>query len=107
MIVTFKTKAYSNITLFGDVAVQLLKMMGQTGNVPGAIKDEDVTEALGALKKALDQLPESHSDNSDNWDEEEREEEQPVPTVSLEQRAKPLLELLEKAASQKDYVSWE
>jgi hypothetical protein len=30
MLVTFTTKAYANITMFGDVAVTLLKMMGHS-----------------------------------------------------------------------------
>ncbi len=58
MIVTFKTRAFSNITMFGDIAVHLLKMMGQTGNVPGAIKDDDVSQAYQTLKQALETLPE-------------------------------------------------
>ncbi|MHB1236388.1 MAG: DUF1840 family protein, partial [Gallionella sp.] len=28
MLVTFTTKAYADITMFGDVALALLKMMG-------------------------------------------------------------------------------
>ena len=42
MIVTFKTKPYADITMFGDVAIHLLKLMGHSGTVPGAIVAEDV-----------------------------------------------------------------
>ena len=31
MLATFTTKAYANITMFGDVAVTLLKMIGHSG----------------------------------------------------------------------------
>ena len=37
MLVTFRTKAHAEITMFGDVAVELLKLAGLSGNVPSAI----------------------------------------------------------------------
>jgi hypothetical protein len=40
MLVTFTTKTYADITMFGDVALALLKMMGYSTKVPGAIKAE-------------------------------------------------------------------
>jgi hypothetical protein len=54
MLVTFTTKAYANITMFGDVAVTLLKMMGHSGTVPGAILAADVPAALSRLTAAID-----------------------------------------------------
>ena len=53
MLVTFRTSAYANITMFGDVAVRLLKMMGHSGTVPSAIRADDVPAALERLKAAL------------------------------------------------------
>ena len=43
MLVTFSTDTYPNITLFGDVALTLLKMMGHSTTVPGAILAADVS----------------------------------------------------------------
>jgi hypothetical protein len=37
MLVTFTCKAYADITLFGNVAVSLLRLMGHSGTVPGAL----------------------------------------------------------------------
>ena len=37
MLVTFTTSAYANITMFGDVALHLLKLMGHSATVPGAL----------------------------------------------------------------------
>lgn len=54
MLVTFTTKAYADITMFGDVALALLKMMGHSGTVPGAILAEDVPAALGRLKRGIE-----------------------------------------------------
>lgn len=120
MIVTFKTKAYRNITMFGDIAVHLLKLMGQTGKVPGAIKDDDIGAAYQSLKRALAQVPDDLSiDEKDNTEkpradsgtqqdyDDNEEEEQSNAAVSLKQRARPLLDLLEAAAKDNAYVSWE
>jgi hypothetical protein len=35
MIVTFRSKAHADIMMFGDIAVNLLKLMGHSGTVPG------------------------------------------------------------------------
>ena len=42
MLVTFSTNSYADITLFGDVALTLLKMMGHSATVPGAILTADI-----------------------------------------------------------------
>ena len=55
MLVTFRTKRYANITMFGDVAKQLLELMGHSGTVPSAIKTEDVPAALARLESAIEQ----------------------------------------------------
>ena len=46
MLVTFTTQGSANITLFGDIALAMLKMMGHSATVPGAILAEDVPVAL-------------------------------------------------------------
>ena len=40
MLVTFSTSAYADITMFGDVALRLLKLMGHSATVPGAMRQE-------------------------------------------------------------------
>ena len=43
MLITFKTRAsYPDITMFGDVALQLLKLMGRRETVPSAMEPEDI-----------------------------------------------------------------
>jgi Domain of unknown function (DUF1840) len=42
MLVTFTTKAYADITLFGDIVLAMLKMMGHSATVPGAILADNV-----------------------------------------------------------------
>lgn len=96
MLVTFSTKAYADITMFGDVAVALLKMMGHSGTIPSAIIADDVATALQNLQSSLAvQAAKPQADA----DEDE-------PKVSLSQRAMPLVELLTTASQQHTDVMW-
>lgn len=101
MLVTFQTKAYANITMFGDVAKQLLKLMGHSGTVPSAIAAEDVADALEKLRKAVAALPPNEKGPA-KVDEPSGE----PPRVGLAQRAYPLLKLLEAAAAESCPVQW-
>ncbi len=51
MLVTFRTKAYANVTMFGNVALEMIKMMGHSETVPGAITAENVPTDLNNLKR--------------------------------------------------------
>lgn len=53
MLVTFRSNAWSNITMFGDVAVTLLRMAGHSGTVPSAMLAGELPSALARLKQAL------------------------------------------------------
>lgn len=53
MLVTFSCPAYGKITLFGDVALKLLKMMGHSQTVPGALLADDIPAALTRLEKNI------------------------------------------------------
>lgn len=98
MLVTFKTKAYADITLFGDIGLAMLKMMGHSATVPGAILADDVPLALNRLTAAIaknkDSLPKEHVDQEE-------------PDVSMAHRALPLIELLTAAAKGKCNVMWD
>ena len=101
MLVTFSCPAYADITMFGDVAVRLLKLMGHSATVPGALLAEDVQAALERLEAAVEadeQLPQP---------DESAEEEDDEPAVSLAHRALPLIELLQAAAKAKCNVMWD
>jgi hypothetical protein len=101
MLVTFSCPAYADITMFGDVAVRLLELMGHSGTVPGALLAEDVEAALARLEAAVaadEQLPQPH---------ESMEGEDDEPAVSLPHRALPLIELLQAAAKAKCNLMWD
>lgn len=97
MIVTFTTKNYADITMFGNVALALLKMMGHSTKVPGAILAADVPAALSRLKAGIGAQKDLPPD--DDSDEEE-------PVVSMAHRALPLIELLEAASKAGNNVMW-
>ena len=97
MLVTFTTKAYADITMFGDIALAMLKMMGHSTTVPGAILAEDVPAALNRLTAAIE--AERASPPVQNQDSDE-------PVVSMSHRALPLINLLAAAARANSNVMW-
>ncbi|MFK7890914.1 MAG: DUF1840 domain-containing protein [Granulosicoccus sp.] len=111
MLVTFRTSAYSDITLFGSVAVELLKVMGMSGNVPGAIMAEDLPEAVATLEAALAKLPDetemiSQGDGAQPSDHHSDDDDSRA-GIGLGKRAGPLVELLKAAAAANENVMWD
>ena len=99
MLLTFTTKAYSDITMFGDIALAMLKMMGHSATMSGgAILAEDVTAAPNRLTAAV--AVEKASQPKENKDQGE-------PGVSMVHRALPLINLLSAAANENCNVMWE
>lgn len=101
MLVKFQSEV-GTLTMFDDVAVPLLKLMGHSGTVPSAIMPEDIPAAVGRLKAAVAAQPDAPDPAAaKQGDDDERE----IP-VSLRQRAFPLIELLERAAKRDCEVMW-
>ncbi|HTP95237.1 MAG TPA: DUF1840 domain-containing protein [Burkholderiales bacterium] len=99
MMITFRSKAAGPVSMFGDVAVTLLKLMGQSGQVPGALLAADIAPALARLRQGL-------SGGAAPATADAKGEDEPPP-VTLRQRAYPLIELLSAAADKGHDVSWE
>lgn len=97
MLVTFSCPAHADITMFGDMAVSFIKIMGHSGTIPGALSAEDIPAALMRLETAAEQSAEQQ-DGEDENDE---------PPVSLSHRALPLMELLRAADKEKCNVMWD
>ncbi|WP_129775749.1 DUF1840 domain-containing protein [Peristeroidobacter soli] len=113
MLVTFRSTATESITMFEDVAVQLLKLMGATGRIPGALGPDDVPAALSQLERATERIkagthatPARPADNEDSRNEDEDDEDNEAP-VDLATRAVPLLSILKRAAAAKAELVWE
>lgn len=97
MLVTFSTDAYADITMFGDVALNLLKMMGHTGTVPSAILAADVPAALSRLTAAI---------KASNSSAPVKDADKNETAVSMNNRAIPLINLLQAAVKAKKDVMW-
>jgi hypothetical protein len=97
VLVTFTTKPYADITMFGDVALAILKMMGHSGTIPSAIRAEDVPVALRRLKAAIE-AEKSPTPNVEKGKDE--------PVVSMAHRALPLINLFAAAERAECSVMW-
>jgi len=99
MLVVFSSQSSGDITMFGDVAIHMLKLMGHKGTVPGAFSEEDVPAALESLEAAIREAkPEPETEVSLDDDG--------VTPVSLAHRAMPLLDMLRAAVANDSYVMW-
>lgn len=105
MLVTFRTPASGNVTLFGHIAVDFIRLMGHSGAVPGAIAAEDVPAALERLRRALASgiAAQPTGRTPEQGETPDDEVEDPVP---MGHRAVPLLALLQRAADAGEYVIW-
>jgi hypothetical protein len=101
MLITFSCPAYADITMFGDVAIRLLKMMGHSGTAPSALLADDVPAALERLQAAVTAAGESPAPGESSRVEDEE------PAVSLRHRASPLIELLQAAVKAECNVTWD
>ena len=100
MLVRFDSKV-GTLTTFGDVAVKLLRLMGQSGAVPGAILAADIPKAVERLRSGVSAEREPPAPRSRDGEGDEE------PPVNLSPRAFPLIELLERAAKNGADVIWE
>lgn len=114
MLVTFRSTATDSITMFANVATPLLKFMGASGSVPGALHATDVPGALQQLESALERLKlRDHTDTAappamnEDWSADDEDEKNREPPVELTVRAVPLISLLKRAAAAKAEVMWE
>lgn len=114
MLVTFSSPATESVTMFGNVATELLKLMGATGRVPGALSAEDVGPAAQRLEAEIERLkaltnadtPARPADNED-WATDEDKDLHREPPIALETRAVPLLSILKRAAAANAPVLWQ
>lgn len=104
MLVTFRSRATEPITMFHDVALDLIKMMGSSGRIPSALAADEVAVAAKRLRAALHGTPMPAAKSTDDADADDEEEQQ---AVGLPTRAVPLLDLLDRAAAQHAEVLWD
>jgi hypothetical protein len=102
MLITFKTRAHADVTMFGEVALKLIKLMGRRETLPSAIEPEDLPQALKMLRAGI-----AADDAAANEDEAEDSDDETEELVSAHNRALPLIELLQAAHEKNVPVMWE
>jgi uncharacterized protein DUF1840 len=98
MLIRFHSKT-EGFTIQGDIGVALLRLMGMSGSVPGALLAQDVPHALEHLNQGLSAGRGAERPAADESEAGYR--------VSLATRAFPLVQLLENAVKRSSDVVWE
>jgi len=106
MIVKFSTRAGA-LTMHGDGAVTLLRAMGHSGTVPGAILAADLPAALARLRRALETQADAPSPEPGAAVEADPERDDAPPPVTLRMRAVPLIDMIETAIARGSDLMWE
>ncbi|CUB05157.1 DUF1840 domain-containing protein [Marinomonas fungiae] len=101
MLMTFHCHACADITMFGDIGLQMIKMMGYKDNTSGAIKAENIPQALERLTAAIAIEKETPQPQAP---EESEDDEAPV---SLANRAVPLIDMLNRAMQDECDIVWD
>lgn len=105
MLIRFSSVATESVTMFGDVATQLISMLGASGSIPGAISAEDIPAAIQRLRQQLQVRTASSEPSSERSDRDDDDKHQT--SISLDTRAGPLLAILERASGADAPVMWE
>ncbi len=103
MLIRFSSDVAGHFIMLGDNALPLLRLMGMSGREEGAVSGEDLRQALQTLQAGLQRAAEMAARPAQ---ESEDDDEDAVP-VSLQRRALPLLEMLQRAAREDGYVMWQ
>jgi hypothetical protein len=105
MLVTFTSGVCADVMMFGEVAKQMMEIIGKELTPRGVITVEQLPQAIARLREAV---AEDHKlrqgaqpPRADEENDEERRE-----RVSITQRALPLIELLECSLREEKPVLW-
>lgn len=104
-MINFSSSASGDISMFDGPARELLRMAGRMESDRGAIGADEVAGALHSLRAALSALPTADTSAPPSKTDDDGEPQEPE--VGLQQRAYPLIDLLERAASKHVPVLWE
>lgn len=103
MLVKFHSQAGQSILMFENDARTLLRMMGMSGDIPGAVAAEDVGAALDRLDHSLENGKPQSNPVPDAGGRDDASE----APVGMSVRAYPLVQLLQIASRRKRAVVWE
>ena len=108
MLIRFKSEV-GGFVMFGDVALELLRMSGHSGTVPGAIAADGMAAALARLEaQVLAQTPREEAPGAGDGTGQQNDDDDgdANPPVSLAQRAFPMIELMRRAIDEQCAIQW-
>jgi hypothetical protein len=111
LIVSFIT-GNGHLQMHGEAAIALLRLMGHSGTVPGAILAAELPQALAALRNGLETsgdavVPAPPPRPADEQDDDDGPHKPAIEAVRLRTRAVPLIDLLERAIAGGSDLMWE
>ncbi|NMG75331.1 DUF1840 domain-containing protein [Aromatoleum diolicum] len=110
MLFTFKSAAGADVIMFGDVAKQLVAILGKDpDDAKGIVTVEQLPGAIARLRAAIDEDKARQARQPQDADEDEEpdpERSGMAAPVGLAQRAWPLLDLLELSQKEGVPVVW-
>ena len=98
MLITFKSPASADVMMFGEVAEKMLEIIGKEPSGKGIITVENLPAAIARLKDAINADVQSRG--------QETQDANGANSVSIAQRALPLVELFEWSLKQRVPVVW-
>lgn len=104
MLYEFKSKATGTVTMTGAVAERLLRIVGKEPGAKGIFTVEQMPDAIAALQAAIDREKREPTPEA-NEDDDERDDARPA-TVSLAQRAWPLIDMMRDAHKAGQPITW-
>lgn len=98
MLITFKSPASADVMMFGEVAEKMLEIIGKEPSGKGIITVENLPAAIARLKDAINADDPSRGQATQGANSAD--------SVSIAQRALPLVELFERSLMQEVPVVW-
>lgn len=108
MMITFQSQAAGDVMMFGDVAKQMLRIIGKEPADKGIITAAQLPAAIAALKEAIaaDKAVRTERPASGQVETKTEPDGGQELFVSASQRAQPLLELFEWSLKDEKPVLW-
>lgn len=106
MAIVFKSPKQSDLLMFDDDALRLLELMGATGELPGALRSEDLPNALQRLRAGVEDAQPSPATDEELAAHDDADDTPRPVSVPLAHRALPLTQMLEKAITRDQYLTW-
>jgi hypothetical protein len=108
MLYEFKSRATGTVVMTGPVAEQVLAIVGKAAGPQGIFTVEQMGPAIAALQAAVErERTERASDARDaDRDGADEDEADRTPSISLAQRAWPLMDMLRAARAADQVVTW-